>query len=100
MGHHKRRKKTNSSTRESATNNGSCLQRLVEPQAFTGSGSESFKIRPQSSRAAVNMHTDVTGLVIQERIDAEILMDDGIEWADADEPGSVFTRGLENIWMD
>ncbi|AGP40914.1 hypothetical protein SCE1572_44350 [Sorangium cellulosum So0157-2] len=48
----------------------------------------------------MNMHTDVTGLVIQERIDAEILMDDGIEWADADEPGSVFTRGLENIWMD
>ncbi|WP_437607539.1 hypothetical protein WMF20_42820 [Sorangium sp. So ce834] len=55
---------------------------------------------PHGSLEEALTYTDVMDLVIQELIDAEMLRDDGIEWADADEPSSVYIRALKNIWMD
>ncbi|WP_437569168.1 hypothetical protein [Sorangium sp. So ce542] len=55
---------------------------------------------PHGSFEEALTYIDVTDLVIQELIGAQILRDDGIEWADTDEPDAVYIRAIKNIWMD
>lgn len=44
-------------------------------------------------------YVDVTDDIISQLIDANILRDDGVLWADEDEPDSVYVRDLKNVWM-
>jgi hypothetical protein len=45
-------------------------------------------------------YTDVTNDVVKSLIEADILLDDGIAWADEDEPDTIYERALRNKWMD
>lgn len=51
-------------------------------------------------REDLSEYEDVTDDVVQQLIDATILRDDGVAWADPDEPETVYIRDLKNIWMD
>lgn len=45
-------------------------------------------------------YKDMTDEVIQQLIGVSILRDDGVLWADDQEPDSVYLRKLSNVWMD
>ena len=45
-------------------------------------------------------YTDVTDDVVNSLIEAQILVDEGIAWADDREPDSIYMRALRNKWMD
>ena len=50
-------------------------------------------------RADLEGYSEITDRLVSELIAAGILRDDGIEWADDDEPETCFYRALTNIWM-
>ena len=52
------------------------------------------------SRANVSSFPDVTDRVVEQLIDADIIRDDGIAWADEDEPETIYMRALTNVWID
>jgi pyridoxine/pyridoxamine 5'-phosphate oxidase len=45
-------------------------------------------------------YLEITNQVVDSLINAEILVDEGIEWADEDEPDTIYMRALRNRWMD
>ena len=45
-------------------------------------------------------YTDMTDKVVAALIDAQILVDEGIAWADEGEPDKIYERALRNKWMD
>ena len=45
-------------------------------------------------------YKDVTEDVVKSLIEAEILIDEGVAWADEDEPDRIYMRALRNKWMD
>lgn len=55
---------------------------------------------PSVSVEEVCAYTDVTDRVVDELIAAEILRDHGRCYEDEDEPDTVFTRDLRNVWME
>jgi len=44
-------------------------------------------------------YEEVTDRIVSELIAAGILRDDGIAWADPEEPKTIYIRALTNIWM-
>ena len=52
------------------------------------------------NRQELDEYTEVTDRVVTELIEKGILRDDGIEWADEDEPDTCYLRALTNIWMN
>jgi hypothetical protein len=52
------------------------------------------------SPADVANYPDVTGRVVQQLVEAGILRDEGIAWADETEPQKVYMRALRNVWME
>jgi len=55
---------------------------------------------PSGSSSDCSTYTDMTDQVVAEIIDAKILVDGGKIYVDEDEPDTVFTRDLRNIWWD
>lgn len=55
---------------------------------------------PAGSRADLQDFTDITDQVVEQLIEAGILRDNGIAWADEDEPDTVYERDLANVWMN
>ena len=53
---------------------------------------------PSGSPAELGSYMDATSQVIEQLIHAGILRDDGIAWADEDEPQSIYIRALSNVW--
>jgi len=54
---------------------------------------------PEGTRDEVSNYRDVTDDVVKSLIDAEILVDLGVAWADDDEPDKIYIRALKNVWM-
>lgn len=52
------------------------------------------------SHADLAEYTEVTDQTIGQLVEAAILRDDGIAWADEAEPHAVYERALRNVWMD
>lgn len=44
-------------------------------------------------------YTEVTDGLVAELVAAGILRDDGIAWADEDEPREVYMRAIRNVWL-
>lgn len=44
-------------------------------------------------------YVEMTDKVVDSLIAAEILVDEGIAWADEDEPDKIYIRALRNKWM-
>ena len=55
---------------------------------------------PKGARRKMDMYSEVTDKVVTSLIEAEILRDDGIAWADEDEPETIYIRDLRNIWVE
>lgn len=55
---------------------------------------------PSGSPADVAGYPDVTDDIVTQLIEARILRDDGIAWADETEPQAVYMRALKNVWME
>jgi len=51
-------------------------------------------------RNELSMYDDVTDLVVTSLVNAEILVDERIAWADEDEPDVIYMRALRNKRMD
>ena len=49
-------------------------------------------------RGDESSYHDVTDRVIKELVAADILRDDGIAWADDEEPETCFIRAIRNVW--
>lgn len=54
---------------------------------------------PTGTRDEISNYLDVTDKVVESLIEAGILADLGIEWADKDKPDEIYMRGLKIIWM-
>lgn len=55
---------------------------------------------PAGPRDEISNYQDVTDSVVKSLIEAGILVDLGIEWADDLEPDKIYTRVLKNNWMN
>jgi hypothetical protein len=55
---------------------------------------------PSGSRADLADYPDVTDQVVEQLVEAGILRDEGIAWADEAEPQTVYERALRNVWME
>ena len=53
---------------------------------------------PTGNADDLTEYTEVTDRVVTGLIGAEILRDDGIAWADPEEPETVYEKALTNIW--
>jgi hypothetical protein len=51
-------------------------------------------------RNQLSEYTDMTDIVVSALIDARILVENGIAYADKDEPDTIYLRALRNRWMD
>ena len=54
---------------------------------------------PEGTFDEVSNYRDVTDDVVKSLIEAEILEDSGVEWADDDEPDKIYVRALKNVWL-
>jgi len=54
----------------------------------------------RGSRADLTAYTEVTDQIIEQLVEAGILRDEGIAWADEAEPQAVYERAVRNVWMD
>jgi hypothetical protein len=55
---------------------------------------------PTSEKKKLSEYADKTNEVVTSLIDAGILTDDGVSWADEDEPDTVYERALRNTWNE
>jgi hypothetical protein len=55
---------------------------------------------PSGSPSDLAGYPDVTDHVIRQLVEAGILRDEGIAWADEAEPQTVYIRALRNVWME
>ncbi len=55
---------------------------------------------PTGGRDDLSEYEDVTDTIVNSLVEAGILADEGIAWADPAEPDRVYIRALRNRWMD
>jgi hypothetical protein len=55
---------------------------------------------PEGTYNELSAYDEMTDVVVNALITEGILSDEGILWADEDEPERVFIRALRNSWMD
>ena len=55
---------------------------------------------PSGSQADLCAYPDVTYRVVCELVEAGILRDEGIAWADEESPQTIYERALRNVWME
>jgi len=53
---------------------------------------------PSGGRSDLHSYPDVTDRIVDELIAVKILRDDGVSWADPDDP-TVRERAIRNVWM-
>jgi hypothetical protein len=55
---------------------------------------------PSGSKQDMKGNRDVTDERVNALVDAEIIQDDGIAWADDKQPNEVYIRALLYVWLD
>lgn len=75
------------------------LQNRGDSIAFL-SDSDNEWFFPEGSRDEGLNYYDVTDEVVNSLIEAGILIDLGVSWADDDEPDKIYVRALKNVWME
>ncbi|HNB51151.1 MAG TPA: hypothetical protein PK530_04380 [Anaerolineales bacterium] len=55
---------------------------------------------PEGTHDELSTYDEMTDVIVNALITEKILRDEGILWADEDEPERVFIRVLRNMWMD
>ena len=75
---------------------------LHHPEDRVAFVSDTYEDWPFSSgsRADLANCIDVTDQVIAQLVETGILKDEGIAWADKDEPLTVYMRAVRNVWME
>ncbi|MFT3883446.1 MAG: hypothetical protein QM703_27825 [Gemmatales bacterium] len=74
------------------------LEHPGEQIAFVSDSEDDWPF-PLGSRKDVADYQEMTNAVVQQLITEGILRDDGVAWADEEEPKSVHVRALKNVWM-
>jgi hypothetical protein len=55
---------------------------------------------PSGSKQDMKGYRDVTDEMVNALVDAEIIQDDCIAWADDKQPNEVYIRALRYVWLD
>ncbi len=75
------------------------LQHQGDSIAFVSDSYDDWPF-PTGTRDELASYRDMTDAVVKSLVEAGILIDEGIAWADEVEPDRVYMRALKNKWLE